>query len=1316
MIIKLCLTRRHKGRKVLIFLCALCVFVFNNISLSGVENVLPDNISNAHCFTAPEAVTFNVREVARTEPVVSTVTNPVCGDIDGDGEIEILVMNLIPSTSYYYGSYSDAILVYGFNTGNNELYLKYKISVPLNDNLTFSPLAIAKVDSNPYASIFYTSSAYGTLAKYDFNGTDYTETWTVSYTINGHYAVVSPTITDIMGNGRTQVCILDKVFDTKTGALLANGNFIGDNGYLSSYSFGRFGHGNTLQQVRASAFESMMVAVDIDDDGIKELIGGDCVYAVNLTNFDGIAGNSFTLKQRARNAAHPEIGDGGTAIADINNDGQLEVIVSGPRANGFNTSNYGMLYVYNPRTGEVIHTNNINNIPRNNRVFGPSRPFVGDVDGDGYPEICLTGEFVLQTYKYNNHAKRLDLVWSLPTSDFSGSTTLTMFDFAQDGKARLVYRDQESLRIIDASTNPPTIEVRVEGIYSPTVNEFPIVADINGDGAVEIILTGSPFEDWNLWPPNWSGELRIYASDGKPWAPARSVWNQSAYNVLNVNEDLTIPPNLLSPATVFPGKDGVLGTSDDVRPFNNFLQQQTLLNRNGNPLWVVPDYMLQPGWEIQVNDDNSATVRFCVKNIGNANGIPPFGISLYKNRRNPANLLANQFFDVVPAVEEEICYELTVDHFEKIEGIDASEFVLAVNDNGKAEYIIPECDFTNNPKDVDERDFPVAHPESAVICAGESVEFNIGEKSKIPAGTTFTRLRNPMYGIWQDVGNGVMRYANSTPYTSETLKDTLTFELRKGDFFSRANIVITIHPVPVVSITGESVINVPETTTLSPTTGGTWSSSNPKIASVSANGIVTGLDKGEVTFTFTNTLTGCSATTDVITVLSAFYAKNDTVEVVSCGNVNVTIPILNNDSIMNDGGCTKPTVTILTHPTLSEAQASIILNELNYRAIQLFDNYEADQLRDSVQYEVSCGLVKRNAWVHIFIQKDDQNAIELSLHPEKSVLCIHDQPLELTATIINTKITDTNIVWNWSPPLSSHENTAWYVPSRATTDSVMVTATDQITKCVSWGMFYITVQDSVRITIAPDNQYICQDGEKEIALTAKVETGNPSEIVWYDGEKTLIQPDSTSVKWGVIPVDSARYWAYATDSVCGNSPYAYTTVYVTNKIYLLLETDTTKVQIGDNITLTVTPTNNEHGTYRWYDAFTGKPLGETIVNTFTYTPDREGNFAFFVQTDNGYCPEAISNEVDILVTNFFIIPNIITPYNRNRMNDTFMTPREDRPGYRVEIYNRYQQKVFEGNNGWDGTYRGRLAEPGTYFYRLFMNGRIFRGTVEVAKF
>ncbi|MEO7308790.1 MAG: CHRD domain-containing protein, partial [Chitinophagaceae bacterium] len=55
-------------------------------------------------------------------------------------------------------------------------------------------------------------------------------------------------------------------------------------------------------------------------------------------------------------------------------------------------------------------------------------------------------------------------------------------------------------------------------------------------------------------------------------------------------------------------------------------------------------------------------------------------------------------------------------------------------------------------------------------------------------------------------------------------------------------------------------------TTLSPTSGGTWISNNPGIATVTNAGVVNGVSSGSATFTFTNSTTNCSATTSAVTV------------------------------------------------------------------------------------------------------------------------------------------------------------------------------------------------------------------------------------------------------------------------------------------------------------------------------------------------------------------------------------------------------------------------------------------------------------------
>ena len=79
---------------------------------------------------------------------------------------------------------------------------------------------------------------------------------------------------------------------------------------------------------------------------------------------------------------------------------------------------------------------------------------------------------------------------------------------------------------------------------------------------------------------------------------------------------------------------------------------------------------------------------------------------------------------------------------------------------------------------------------------------------------------------------------------------------------------VTVNPLPVVSITGSTSICVNQTTTLSPTTGGTWVSNNSGVATVDNSGNVTGISGGTATFTFTITATGCSNTTSAVTINS----------------------------------------------------------------------------------------------------------------------------------------------------------------------------------------------------------------------------------------------------------------------------------------------------------------------------------------------------------------------------------------------------------------------------------------------------------------
>jgi hypothetical protein len=126
------------------------------------------------------------------------------------------------------------------------------------------------------------------------------------------------------------------------------------------------------------------------------------------------------------------------------------------------------------------------------------------------------------------------------------------------------------------------------------------------------------------------------------------------------------------------------------------------------------------------------------------------------------------------------------------------------------------------------------------------------------------------------VGDKTFTYAWNTDNTTETANSaswvvtptqttiyTVTVTDANG-FTTTASQRIEGNPLPEVSVS-DSLVEVGRTLELMPSTGGTWISSNPAVATVSGS-TVTGISAGSATFTFTETGTGCSNTTGLVTI------------------------------------------------------------------------------------------------------------------------------------------------------------------------------------------------------------------------------------------------------------------------------------------------------------------------------------------------------------------------------------------------------------------------------------------------------------------
>ena len=166
---------------------------------------------------------------------------------------------------------------------------------------------------------------------------------------------------------------------------------------------------------------------------------------------------------------------------------------------------------------------------------------------------------------------------------------------------------------------------------------------------------------------------------------------------------------------------------------------------------------------------------------------------------------------------------------------------------------------------------------STTFCSGSSVNLSAN------AGTGFTYQ-------WSNGSN------NQTITVTTAGNYTVTVTSPEGCSTTSSATTVTVTPLPTVaSITGTTSVCAGSTTSLSSaTTGGTWSSSNTSVATISSAGLVTGLTSGTTTITYTVTVGGCTnSTTAVVTVNALPTATVTTIGTTtfcSGGSVNLVGP------------------------------------------------------------------------------------------------------------------------------------------------------------------------------------------------------------------------------------------------------------------------------------------------------------------------------------------------------------------------------------------------------------------------------------------
>nr|BFD64605.1 hypothetical protein BdHM001_32860 [Bdellovibrio sp. HM001] len=418
---------------------------------------------------------------------------PVVGDLDGDGTPEILFV------TFKDGAYeSDGILrVINGRTGET----KWSASEDsIRPYASTSPLLL-DIDRDGRPEIFYLQQKKNSMVALNNDGS---LRWTLAL----------PTALGGCKGG-----FAGAQFSSQAGSSIIAGNYIvsEDASKKPSFSF-RLDEQTTSCDTYATSLST---------------IKGSAPYIVSNTAVYDETGKKLWSFKRT----------GTPASADLMPEtAELEVVVTGG----------GYLTIYNGLTGEILsdkalaeHSDLICRLDAQKRpVIGGGQASIGDFDGksDTLEIAIATGKSLTIFDNYGNK------IAGSVTQDCSSLVTgITSFDFNGDGKPEIIYGDEQFLRIYEMDKSGDLKVVWSTINPSGTLREYPVVADVNGDGYAELVAVANNYGVRGLYKVDAEKEiaqtitgLRVFkpATAGS-WMPSRKVWNQYAYFNSHINDDLT---------------------------------------------------------------------------------------------------------------------------------------------------------------------------------------------------------------------------------------------------------------------------------------------------------------------------------------------------------------------------------------------------------------------------------------------------------------------------------------------------------------------------------------------------------------------------------------------------------------------------------------------------------------------------------------------------------------------------------------------------------------------------------------------------------